>query len=109
MGLYPRLDHKKSTKTTTKSEEVRVVVDYYYSGKRTKITTGVSCLVKDWDTNWRKKPSKNPIKTTDKDYRGKNLLIRNKISERTLRNWRETKGLPLQEITPQKSGYMKTS
>ena len=81
MGLYPRLDHKKSTKTTTKNEEVRVVVDYYYSGKRTKITTGVSCLVKDWDTNWRKKPSKNPIKTTDKDYRGKNLLIRNKISE----------------------------
>lgn len=81
MGLYPRLDYKKSKKNTSKSEKLNVIVDYYYSGKRTKSTTGVSCIVKDWDTNWRKKPSKNPIKTTDKDYREKNLLIRNKISE----------------------------
>jgi integrase len=81
MGLYPRLDHKKGKKTTDKNETIRVVIDYYYGGKRTKITTGVFCLMKDWDSDWRKKPSKNPIKTTDKDYRGKNLLIRNKISE----------------------------
>jgi len=29
------------------------------------------------------------------------LMKRYKVSERTLRNWRETKGLPLREITPQ--------
>ena len=81
MGLYPRLDYKKSKKNTTKDDEVRVVIDYYYGGKRTKITTNVSCLVKNWDKNWREKTSNNPIKTKDKDYRGKNLLIRNKVSE----------------------------
>lgn len=81
MGLYPRLDYKKSKRNTTKDDEVRVVIDYYYNGERTKITTGVSCLVKNWDEKWRKKTSKNPIKTTDKEHRGKNLLIRNKISE----------------------------
>ena len=81
MGLYYRLDHKKNTSLQDKKEEVRVVIDYYYNGKRTKITTGVSCLVKDWDKNWRKKTSKNPIKTTDKNHREKNLLIRNKLDE----------------------------
>lgn len=81
MGLYPRLDYKKSKRETTKDDEVRVVIDYYYNGERTKITTGVTCLVKNWDEKWRKKPSKNPIKTTDKEHRGKNLLIRNKIGE----------------------------
>lgn len=81
MGLYYRLDHKKNTTLQDKKEEIRVVIDYYYNGKRTKITTNVSCLVKDWDTNWRKKTSKNPIKTTDKDHREKNLLIKNKLDE----------------------------
>ena len=81
MGLYYRLDHKKNTTQHDKNEGVRVVIDYYYNGKRTKISTGVSCLVKDWDTKWRDKTSKNPIKTTDKNHRGKNLLIRNKLDE----------------------------
>ena len=29
------------------------------------------------------------------------LMKRYKVSERTLRTWKETKGLPLREITPQ--------
>jgi len=49
MGLYYRLDYKKNTSQQFNNEEVRVVIDYYYNGKRTKITTNVSCLVKDWD------------------------------------------------------------
>ena len=81
MGLYYRLDYKKNTSQQFNNEEVRVVIDYYYNGKRTKITTNVSCLVKDWDKKWRDKTSKNPIKTTDKNHREKNLLIRNKLDE----------------------------
>ena len=81
MGLYYRLDNKKNIQERTNNDGVRIVIDYYYDGKRTKITTGVSCLVKNWDTKWRNKTSKNPIKSTDKDYRSKNLLIRNKLDE----------------------------
>ncbi|MDC0514501.1 hypothetical protein OAN99_01625 [Flavobacteriaceae bacterium] len=69
MGLYYRLDHKKNTSQKSNNEEVRVVIDYYYNGKRTKITTNVSYLVKDWDKKWKDKTSKNPIKTTDKNHR----------------------------------------
>ena len=36
MGLYYRLDHKKTTPQLIHSEDVRVVIDYYYNGKRTK-------------------------------------------------------------------------
>lgn len=59
MGLYYRLDYKKNTSQQFNNEEVRLVIDYYYNGKRTKITTNVSCLVKDWDKKWRDKTSKN--------------------------------------------------
>jgi hypothetical protein len=58
MGLYYRLDYKKNTSQQFNNEEVRVVIDYYYNGKRTKITTNVSCLVKDWDKNGETKPLK---------------------------------------------------
>ena len=61
MGLYYRLDHK-NTSQKDKNNEVRILIDYYYNGKRTKITTKVSCLVKDGDKKWRDKTSKNPIK-----------------------------------------------
>ena len=82
MGLYYRLDLQEKYHTRQKKDdEVRIVIDYYYNGKRTKITTGVSCLVKDWDKKWRKKTSKNPIKSSDKDYRNKNLLVKNKLDE----------------------------
>ena len=81
MGLYYRLDYKNTKKDRKKDDEVRIVIDYYYNGKRTKITTGVSCLVKDWESEWRKKTSKNPIKSSDKDYRNKNLLVKNKLDE----------------------------
>ena len=64
MGLYYRLDHKKTTSQLDKNEEVRVVIDYYYNGKRTKITTNVSCLVKDWDKKWRDKTTRNLNKKT---------------------------------------------
>jgi len=43
------LDYKKNTSQQFNNEEVIVVIDYYYNGKRTKITTNVSFLVKDWD------------------------------------------------------------
>jgi hypothetical protein len=37
MGLYYRLDHKKNTTQHNDKEVVRVVIDYYYDGKRNKI------------------------------------------------------------------------
>jgi DNA modification methylase len=29
-----------------------VIIDYYYKGMRTKVSTSVVCQIKDWDDNW---------------------------------------------------------
>ena len=79
MGLYYRLDYKNNKNHLNQKDSVPVIIDYYYKGKRTKVSTGVVCQIKDWDDNWRKKTSKDPIKSSDKDYRDKNLLIKNKL------------------------------
>jgi len=81
MGLYYRLDYKNNKNHLNQKDSVPIIIDYYYKGKRTKVSTGVVCQIKDWDDNWRKKTSKDPIKSSDKDYRDKNLLIKNKLDE----------------------------
>jgi len=81
MGLYYRLDFKKTKRERDKNSPIPVVIDYYYNGQRTKVSTGVTCLEKNWDKDWRKKTSKSPVKTLDKDHRSKNLLIKNKLDE----------------------------
>ena len=81
MGLYYRLDFKNNKNHLNQKDSATVIIDYYYKGKRTKVSTGVVCQIKDWDDNWRKKTSKDPIKSSDKDYRDKNLLIKNKLDE----------------------------
>jgi hypothetical protein len=81
MGLYYRLDFKNNKNHLNQKDSAPVIIDYYYKGMRTKVSTGVVCQIKDWDDNWRKKTSKDPIKSSDKDYRDKNLLIKNKLDE----------------------------
>ena len=58
MGLYYRLDYKNNKNYLNHKDSVPVIIDYYYKGKRTKVSTGVVCQIKDWDDNWRKKTSK---------------------------------------------------
>ena len=58
MGLYYRLDYKNNKNHLNQKDSVPVIIDYYYKGKRTKVSTGVVCQIKDWDDNWRKKIKK---------------------------------------------------
>ena len=58
MGLYYRLDYKNNKNYLNHKDSVPVIIDYYFKGKRTKVSTGVVCQIKDWDDNWRKKVEK---------------------------------------------------
>ena len=49
MGLYYRLDYKNNKNHLNQKDSVPVIIDYYYKGKRTKVSTGVVCQIKDWD------------------------------------------------------------
>jgi len=81
MGLYYRLRFKKNISEYSKNDSVPVIVEYYFQYKLTKISTGVNVKIKDWDKDWRKKLSKDPIKNSDEDYKTKNILIKGKLSE----------------------------
>ena len=51
------MDYKNNKNHLNHKFSVPVIIDYYYKGKRTKVSTGVVCQIKDWDDNWRKKTS----------------------------------------------------
>ena len=46
MGLYYRLDYKNNKNHLNQKDSVPVINDYYYKGKRTKVSTGVVCQIK---------------------------------------------------------------
>ena len=81
MGLFYRLNLKKNLKEYSKNESVPVIVIYNFNYKKIKISTGISVKIKDWDNDWRKKLSKDPIKNSDEDSKTKNILIKGKLSE----------------------------
>ena len=81
MGLFYRLNLKKNIKEYSKNESVPVIVIYNFNYKKIKISTGISVKIKDWDNDWRKKLSKDPIKNSDEDSKTKNILIKGKLSE----------------------------
>ena len=81
MKVFYELNTKKSFSDYNRNDEVKISVRYYFLGKRLNVTTGVSVKIKDWDKKWRNRVSKEPIKSTDPNYKEKNLKIRGKLIE----------------------------
>lgn len=81
MKVFYELTQKKRYDKHDKNDELVVSVRYRFQGKRLNKTTGVSVKVKDWDKEWRNRVNKEPIKSTDKNYKEKNLKIKEKLIE----------------------------
>ena len=79
------LNFRKSKEGYSPSDELIINLRYYSNGikdgRLLNISTGVKCKIKDWKTNYKKTPQKEPIKKTDKDYKKKNLILKQKESE----------------------------
>ena len=88
------LNYRKPKAQYKDYEELIVCIRYYYKienaerSKIKKISTGVKCRIMDWDKDWHKKLSRNPIKDTDPDHVKKNKLLKNKV-EHFLKNKEE--------------------
>lgn len=76
MGFYCSLNYQKSRDKHSKEEEVSVIIFYYFQGKKMKISTGVSVLLKDWNSE-----SENPVKRSDPKYKFKNLKLKQRLVE----------------------------
>lgn len=81
MSVFYELNLKKPYKDYKPSEEVVIKVMYYFKGKKLTNSTGISVMKKDFDRKWRNRVSKEPIKSTDPNYKEKNLKIKEKLIE----------------------------
>ena len=88
------LNYRKPKAQYKDDDELIVCIRYYYKienaerSKIKKISTGVKCRIMDWDKDWHKKLSRNPIKDTDPYHVKKNKLLKKKV-EHFLKNKEE--------------------
>ena len=81
MGYFLSLNYRKKSELYDVSDELSVVLRYYFEKQRLNITTEVTCKIKDWNQDWEKTNKKEPIKKTDVDSVYKNFLLKQKIKE----------------------------
>ena len=70
------LDYKMKKSEYKKSDELPIVLRYYFKGKQIKISTGLKVKIKDWNSN-----SKKPVKKSDLEHKSKNLELTTKVKE----------------------------
>jgi integrase len=81
MSVYISLNYTSKKENYSREDTIPVVVYYYFSGKKIKISTGILVKLKDWDFEWEKKHSKNPVKNSDEEHIEKNLILKQKLKE----------------------------
>ena len=85
MGTSFILNFRKKKSEYSKSDELSIRVRYYSDwikdGRTLSVTSGVKCKIKDWDTNWSKSRKREPIKRTDRNYKTKNLILKQREVE----------------------------
>ena len=88
--MYFSLNFRKKKSLYKPIDELNVMIRYYYKvegetkGRYLNQSTGVNIKLKDWDEDWDKTKKREPIKRTDKDYKEKNMVLKQK--ERELKN-----------------------
>lgn len=81
MIIYISTNYVKKKSDYTLIDKVSVFINYYYNGKKLKIPVGVVIQFKNWNKRWKQGDKSNPILKSDKDYRIKNLLLKQKIHD----------------------------
>jgi integrase len=76
MGLYFSLNLHKPKKDYFKDEEVSVVINYYFNGKKIRVASSIKVKIKDWGDS-----QNSLILKSDSDYKSKNILLKSKKAE----------------------------
>lgn len=64
-----------------KDTEYTINIRYYFKGKKLNLSSGVKCKIKDYNTNCNSSSKKEPILSSDKNFREKNKQIFTKTLE----------------------------
>lgn len=81
MGVHFGINYRKPKKLYKPSDELDVMVRYYYNGKKMNISGGVQCKLKDWNDDWENTRNREPIKKSDPLFEQKNLRLKTKEKE----------------------------
>ena len=79
------LNYRKPKSKYKDSDELMICIRYYHRCDKThktkiiKKSTGVKCKLQDWNSDWHKTSSRNPIKDSDPNYNKKNKILKEKV------------------------------
>ena len=79
------LNYRKPKSKYKDSDELMICIRYYHRCDKTQKTkiikksTGVKCKLQDWNSDWHKTSSRNPIKDSDPNYNKKNKILKEKV------------------------------
>lgn len=77
MGIYLNLNYRTRKRGSSNTENLMVILNYFYNGKKLRKSLGIKVLLKDWNEDSKE----NPVRKTDPDHRSKNLLLKEKLLE----------------------------
>ena len=79
------LNYRKPKSQYKDSDELMICIRYYHKCSNTdktkiiKKSTGVKCMLKDWNTDWHKSNDRAPIKSSDPNAKKKNKILKEKV------------------------------
>jgi len=81
MSEFFSLSLQRSLSEYQKTDEVPIVLNYYYSGKKIRLSSGIKVRIKDWNENSSQREKGVYVKKTDPNHDGKNLVLRQMMSK----------------------------
>ena len=76
------LNYRRPKSEYSPDDELTICIRYYHKCNQTKKTkiikksTGVKCMLKDWNSDWHKNSERSPVKSSDPFHKKKNNILR---------------------------------
>ena len=81
------LNYRKPKSEYSPDDELTICIRYYHKCNQTKKTkiikksTGVKCMLKDWNSDWHKNSERSPVKSSDPFHKKKNNILKKKVKD----------------------------
>jgi integrase len=81
LSIFYKLNYLKKKELYSVDDKVGIQIVYYFDKKRISFSTNINVKIKDWDDHWRNKRTNEPVLSSDKDFKTKNILLLQKWME----------------------------
>ena len=81
MSQFLSLSLQRSLSEYQKTDEIPIVLNYYYGGRKIRLSTKIKVMIKDWNDNPQQREKGQFVKKSDPNHEGKNLVLRQIMSK----------------------------